>query len=162
MSQKITPYLWFDDNAEEAVNLYTSLFENAQTTHISRYPDGGRGEPGKVMLINFQLDGQEFIALNGGPGHQFSDAMSLYVSCTSQEEVDRLWNALTVDGGEEGAEFGHGRKVEEAGPGMWDRPPSKHPVAEAIRKGNALFCEARDSRLVVPDCGRRTDDRRFS
>ncbi len=102
MSQKITPYLWFDENAEEAVNLYTSLFENTQITHLSRYPDGGRGEPGKVMLINFQLDGQEFIALNGGPGHQFSDAMSLYVSCTSQEEVDRLWNALTADGGEEG------------------------------------------------------------
>jgi predicted 3-demethylubiquinone-9 3-methyltransferase (glyoxalase superfamily) len=102
MPQKITPYLWFDNDAEEAVNLYTSLFENSKITHISRYPDGGRGELGKVMIINFELDGQEFIALNGGPDHPFSDAMSLYVNCTSQEEVDKFWNGLTANGGEEG------------------------------------------------------------
>jgi predicted 3-demethylubiquinone-9 3-methyltransferase (glyoxalase superfamily) len=102
MAQKITTYLWFDDNAEEAANLYTSLFENSRITHITRYPDGGRGEPGKVMIVNFQLDGQDFIALNGGPDHTFSDAMSLFVNCNSQEEVDRLWTALTAEGGEEG------------------------------------------------------------
>jgi predicted 3-demethylubiquinone-9 3-methyltransferase (glyoxalase superfamily) len=102
MPQKITSYLWFDNDAEEAVNLYTSLFENSQITHISRYPEEGRGEPGKVMIINFQIEGQDFIALNGGPGHPFSDAISFFVDCTSQEEVDTYWNALTADGAEEG------------------------------------------------------------
>jgi predicted 3-demethylubiquinone-9 3-methyltransferase (glyoxalase superfamily) len=102
MPQKITTYLWYNDNAEEAVNLYTSLFENSQITHIARYPEETRGEAGKVMIINFQLDGQEFIALNGGPDHPFSDAMSLYVNCTSQAEVDKFWNGLTANGGEEG------------------------------------------------------------
>lgn len=102
MPQKITPYLWFDDNAEAAVNLYVSLFKNSTITHIARYPEEGRGEPGKVMIINFQIEGQDFIALNGGPGHPFSDAISFFVDCTSQEEVDTLWSALTANGGEEG------------------------------------------------------------
>jgi predicted 3-demethylubiquinone-9 3-methyltransferase (glyoxalase superfamily) len=99
--QKITTYLWFDDNAEEAINLYTSIFKNAKILSATRYP-GENGTSGKLMSATFQLEGQEFIALNGGPQFQFNEAISLLVSCQSQEEVDELWNKLTADGGEEG------------------------------------------------------------
>lgn len=98
--QKIVTFLWFHDQAEEAVNFYTSLFDDAKVTGLSRFPEGGMGEPGSVMTISFQLAGQDFIALNGGPQFSFTEATSLYVNCESQQEVDRLWNALT-DGGEE-------------------------------------------------------------
>jgi predicted 3-demethylubiquinone-9 3-methyltransferase (glyoxalase superfamily) len=98
--QKIVTYLWFDNQAEEAANFYTSLFEDSKVTDVSRYGEAGPGEPGSVMVTTFQLAGQEYIALNGGPQFKFTEATSLYVNCESQEEVDRLWNALT-DGGEE-------------------------------------------------------------
>lgn len=100
--QKITPFLWFNDQAEEAVNFYTSIFKNSKITSISRYPEGGRGPAGQVMTANFELDGQPFIALNGGPQYQFTEAISLYVNCETQAEVDELWAKLTADGGEEG------------------------------------------------------------
>jgi predicted 3-demethylubiquinone-9 3-methyltransferase (glyoxalase superfamily) len=98
--QKIITYLWFDNQAEEAANFYTSLFEDAKVTDISRYGEGSPAEPGTVMIVNFTLAGQEFMALNGGPLYSFTEATSLYVNCDGQDEVDRLWNALT-DGGEE-------------------------------------------------------------
>lgn len=98
--QKILTYLWFDNQAEAAVNFYTSLFEDSKITEINRYGDAGPGEPGNITVISFQLAGQEYIALNGGPQYKFTEATSLYVNCDSQEEVDRLWNALT-DGGQE-------------------------------------------------------------
>jgi predicted 3-demethylubiquinone-9 3-methyltransferase (glyoxalase superfamily) len=85
--QKITPFLWFDDNAEEAVQFYTSIFKNSKTTGVMHYPEEGPGSPGTVMTITFQLDGQEFIALNGGPDYQFSPAISLFVNCETQEEM---------------------------------------------------------------------------
>ena len=96
---KITPFLWFDDQAEEAMNFYVSLFKNSRIGQVSRYGDGGRGEPGKVMTASFELDGQPFTALNGGPHFKFNEAVSFYVDCENQAEVDRLWDALISDGG---------------------------------------------------------------
>lgn len=98
--QKIAPFLWFDNQAEEAANFYVSIFENSKIVSISRYGDAGPGPKGSVMTVSFQLAGQNFIALNGGPHYKFTEAISLSVSCESQDEVDRYWNALT-EGGEE-------------------------------------------------------------
>lgn len=96
--QKITPYLWFDDQAEEAMNFYTSVFKNAQIKNIQRYGDAGRGP---VMTAIFELNGQEFMVLNGGPQFKFNEAISFFVSCDTQEEVDYYWTKLTENGGEE-------------------------------------------------------------
>jgi predicted 3-demethylubiquinone-9 3-methyltransferase (glyoxalase superfamily) len=97
--QKITPFLWFDNNAEEAVQFYTSIFKNSKTTGVTHYPEEGPGPARTVMTITFQLDGQEFIALNGGPDYQFSPAISLFVNCETQEEIDEFWEELS-EGGE--------------------------------------------------------------
>lgn len=97
--QKITPNLWFDDQAEEAVAFYVSLFENSKIVDVARYGEAGPGPAGSVMTVTFQLDGTEYTALNGGPHFRFTEAISLLVNCESQEEVDELWKALS-DGGE--------------------------------------------------------------
>src|SRR5512135_1831234 len=89
--QKITPYLWFDNNAEEAVNFYVSVFKNAKIGSVSRYGDAGPGPKGQVMTMTFELEGLEFVALNGGPEYKFTEAISLFVNCATQEEVDELW-----------------------------------------------------------------------
>lgn len=99
--KKITPFLWFDDQAEEAINLYVSVFKNSKILSISRYGDAGPGPAGTVMTATFQLEGQEFMALNGGPAHKFTEAISLFVDCKTQEEVDELWVKLS-EGGEQG------------------------------------------------------------
>jgi predicted 3-demethylubiquinone-9 3-methyltransferase (glyoxalase superfamily) len=99
--QKITPFLWFDDKAEEAMNFYVSIFKNSTIGSITRYGEGGPVPKGTVMTAKFQLDGQEFMALNGGPHFKFTEAISLYINCESQEEVDELWEKLSA-GGEEG------------------------------------------------------------
>ncbi|WP_031068612.1 VOC family protein [Streptomyces sp. NRRL WC-3742] len=99
--QKITTCLWYDGRAEEAATFYTSLIPNSRITGISRYPDAGAGEPGTVMTVSFELDGRPYVGLNGGPVFQFTEAVSLQVECDDQAEVDRLWAALTADGGEE-------------------------------------------------------------
>lgn len=96
--QKITTFLWFNDKAEEAANLYVSLFKNSKIDSISRYGDAGPGPKGSVMTVNFQLEGQKFIALNGGPHFRFTPAISLFVNCESQQEVDRLWDELSEGG----------------------------------------------------------------
>src|SRR5215467_14494025 len=96
--QKITTFLWFDNQAEEAANFYASVFKNSKITTVARYGDAGPGPRGSVMIVKFQLDGQEFIALNGGPTFKFTPAVSLYVDCESQQEVDQLWDRLS-DGG---------------------------------------------------------------
>jgi predicted 3-demethylubiquinone-9 3-methyltransferase (glyoxalase superfamily) len=96
----ITPYLWFDNQAEEAMNFYVSLFPNSRLGEISRFGEAGPGPEGAVMSGTFYLDGREFHALNGGPHFRFNEAISLMVHCESQEEVDRYWNRLT-EGGEE-------------------------------------------------------------
>ena len=98
--QKITPFLWFDNNAEEALNLYTSIFPNSKTVAITRYGAAGPGPEGSVMTASFELEGQEFIALNGGPHFKFTEAISFVVHCDTQEEVDRYWNELLAGGQE--------------------------------------------------------------
>jgi predicted 3-demethylubiquinone-9 3-methyltransferase (glyoxalase superfamily) len=101
---KITPFLWFDDGqAEEAANFYVSVFPNSRITRISRYGEAGPGPKGGVMVVAFELDGQAFTALNGGPVFKFNEAISLQVSCESQEEVDYYWEKLSV-GGDEAAQ----------------------------------------------------------
>jgi predicted 3-demethylubiquinone-9 3-methyltransferase (glyoxalase superfamily) len=99
--QKITPFLWFDDQAEEAMNFYVSIFKNSKVGSVSRYGEGGPRPEGMVMTATFQLDGQEFMALNGGPEFHFTEAISFFVNCETQEEVDELWEKLS-EGGEKG------------------------------------------------------------
>lgn len=99
--QKITPFLWFDNNAEEAAQFYTSVFKNSRILSVSRYSDAGPGPKGSVMVVSFQLEGQQFTALNGGPLFKFSEAFSFVVNCETQEEIDDYWNKLTSDGGQE-------------------------------------------------------------
>jgi len=96
--QKITPFLWFDDKAEEAANFYISIFKNSKMGRITRYGEAGPGPKGTAMSVTFQLEGQEFFALNGGPHYKFTPAISLFVDCKSQEEVDELWEKLSVGG----------------------------------------------------------------
>jgi predicted 3-demethylubiquinone-9 3-methyltransferase (glyoxalase superfamily) len=98
--QKITPFLWFDGKAEEAVNFYLSVFKGAKILEILRYREAGPGPEGSVMTIKFSLDGQEFVALNAGPEFTFTPAISFFVNCQSQEEVDELWGKLSSNGGE--------------------------------------------------------------
>jgi predicted 3-demethylubiquinone-9 3-methyltransferase (glyoxalase superfamily) len=98
--QKITPFLWFDDKAEEAVNFYVSVFRDSKIHRIARYGEAGPGVPGKVMTIEFSLFGQEFVALNGGPVFSFTPAVSFVVNCATQEEVDELWDKLSAGGKE--------------------------------------------------------------
>jgi predicted 3-demethylubiquinone-9 3-methyltransferase (glyoxalase superfamily) len=96
--QKITPHLWFDANAEEAVNFYVSIFENSRILNMSRYGDAGPGPKGSVMAIGFELEGQRFAAINGGPHFKFSEAISFLIWCDTQGEIDRRWNALVAGG----------------------------------------------------------------
>ena len=105
--QKITPFLWFDDQAEEAVNFYTSLFKNSKIGRIFRNPEEAAektGRPvGSVLTIEFEIEGQKFVALNGGPLFKFNESVSFVINCETQEEVDYFWAKLTADGGEESA-----------------------------------------------------------
>ena len=96
--QRITPFLWFDDKAEEAVTFYTSIFKNSRVVSVSRHGDAGPGHKGTVMSATFELDGQQFMALNGGPHYTFSPAISLFVNCETQQEVDELWEKLSAGG----------------------------------------------------------------
>jgi predicted 3-demethylubiquinone-9 3-methyltransferase (glyoxalase superfamily) len=96
--QKITPFLWFDGNAEEAANFYISIFKNSKMGKISRYGDAGPGPKGSVMSLTFQIEGQEFYALNGGPQFKFTPAISFFVNCETQKEVDDLWEKLSAGG----------------------------------------------------------------
>jgi predicted 3-demethylubiquinone-9 3-methyltransferase (glyoxalase superfamily) len=96
--QKITPFLWFDGNAEEAVNFYVSIFKNSKVLSIARYGEAGPGPKGTVMTAAFQLDGQEFVALNGGPQFKFTEAISFWVRCETQEEIDEMWEKLSAGG----------------------------------------------------------------
>ena len=100
ITQKITPFLWFNDNAEEAASLYVSLFANSKILNVARYGDAGPGPSGSVMTVKFQLAGLEFVALNGGPHFTFTEAVSLVVNCETQAEIDEFWEKLSADGGE--------------------------------------------------------------
>jgi predicted 3-demethylubiquinone-9 3-methyltransferase (glyoxalase superfamily) len=105
MKPGITPNLWFDKEAEEAANFYVSVFPNSKVGNIARYPETGReitgGEPGSVMTVDFTVNGQNLIGINGGPAFKFNEAISLMVTCDTQKEVDELWEKLTADGGAE-------------------------------------------------------------
>lgn len=96
--QKITPFLWFDGKAEEAMNFYVSIFKNSKVGKVTRCGPAGPGPEGSVMSATFQLEGQEFFALNGGPQFQFTPAISFFVDCKTQEEVDELWEKLSAGG----------------------------------------------------------------
>jgi len=98
---KVTPFLWFDNNAEEAVNFYTSVFKNSKIGTVHRYGDAGPGPKGTVMTASFTIDGLEFTALNGGPEFKFNESISFVVNCESQNEVDYFWEKLLPDGGQE-------------------------------------------------------------
>lgn len=99
--QKITPFLWFDNKAEEAMNFYVSVFKNSKVVGVSRYGDAGPGPKGSVMTATFEIEGQRFIALNGGPTFTFTPAISLFVNCETQQEVDDLWEKLSAGGRED-------------------------------------------------------------
>jgi len=99
--QKIVTFLWFDTQAEEAANFYVSIFRNSKIGKIARFGEAGPGPKGSVLTVGFQLEGQEFVALNGGPQYKFTPAVSLYVDCETQEEVDDLWSRLLAGGGQE-------------------------------------------------------------
>ena len=96
--QKITPFLWFDGKAEEAAKFYVSIFKNSEIVSVNRYGEAGPGPKGTVMVVKFQLDGQEFLALNGGPQFTFSPAVSFVANCETQAEVDALWEKLSAGG----------------------------------------------------------------
>src|SRR5258705_446377 len=99
--QKITPFLWFDGKAEEAMNFYVSVFKNSKVVRVSRYGEAGPGPKGAVMSATFVLEGQDFYALNGGPQFKFTPAISLFVSCEAQQEVDDLWDKLSAGGSQD-------------------------------------------------------------
>ena len=101
MPMKITPNLWFDTQAEEAAGFYTSVFKNSRIVSVARYPEGGPGPAGTVMTVEWELDGQRFVGINGGPQFKFDEAVSFQIDCADQEEIDYYWAALS-DGGEEG------------------------------------------------------------
>jgi predicted 3-demethylubiquinone-9 3-methyltransferase (glyoxalase superfamily) len=101
MLQRITPNLWFDTEAEEAADFYTSVFENSRIVSVARYPEGAPGPAGTVMTVEFELDGQRIVGINGGPLFTFSEAVSLQINCDGQDEVDHYWERLS-EGGEEG------------------------------------------------------------
>ena len=99
--QRISPFLWFDNNGEEAMNFYLSIFKDSKVIRVARTPTGGPGPEGAFLVATIQLDGQEITLMNGGPGHPLTDAISLTVNCGSQEEVDHYWNKLLAGGGNE-------------------------------------------------------------
>ena len=100
MHQKIIPNLWFDTDAEDAANFYITVFKNSRIVSVAKYPEGSPGEPGTVMTVEFELDGQRFVGINGGPQFKFDEAVSFQITCEGQDEVDYYWDALT-EGGEE-------------------------------------------------------------
>ena len=101
IAQRITPFLWFDTQAEEAANFYVSVFKNSKVMGVVRYGDVGPGPKGSVMTVEFELAGLKFVGLNGGPHFKFTEAVSFAISCATQEEVDYFWEKLTADGGQE-------------------------------------------------------------
>jgi len=127
--QKITTFLWFDNQAEEAAQLYTSIFADSRIVEVTRYGEGGPGPKGTAMTVVYELAGQQFIALNGGPQFKFTEAISLQISCGDQQEVDDLWSKLST-GGEEGPAAGS--RTSTASPGRSCRRPCRGCCATPI------------------------------
>ena len=149
--QKITPFLWFDGNAEEAMNFYLSIFKNSKVRGVSRYSEAGPGPAGSVMVANFTLDGQDFMALNGGPQFKFNEAISFVVNCQNQQEVDELWEKLSSQGGKPGRcgwlkdKFGVSWQIVPAALGelMKDKDPQKSKrVMQAMFQMNKIDIDA--------------------
>jgi len=103
MIQKIKPFLWFDKEAEDAAKFYCSVFKNSKILEVARFPEGGPAPAGSVMIVNFELEGMQFVGLNAGPTFKFTEAISFVVTTETQEETDYYWNQLTADGGQESA-----------------------------------------------------------
>lgn len=147
--QRITPFLWFDNNAEEAMNFYVSVFKNSRVNRVTRYGEAGPGPAGSVMTVEFELDGQEFVGLNGGPHFQFTEAVSFTVKCETQEEIDYYWDKLS-EGGQKSRcgwlkdKFGLSWQVEPRilGDLMADKDPEKAKrVMEAMLKMDKIDIE---------------------
>jgi predicted 3-demethylubiquinone-9 3-methyltransferase (glyoxalase superfamily) len=147
--QRITPFLWFDNNAEEAMNFYVSIFKNSKVMRVTRYGEAGPGPAGTVMTTEFELDGQQFVGLNGGPRFKFTEAVSFTVKCETQEEVDYYWEKLS-EGGEKSRcgwlkdQFGLWWQVEPTilGELMADQDPAKaNRVMEAMLKMDKIEIE---------------------
>ena len=147
--QLITPFLWFDNNAEEAMNFYVSVFKNSKVGRVTRYGEAGPGPAGTVMTVEFELDGQEFVGLNGGPHFKFTEAVSFTVRCETQEEIDYYWDTLS-EGGQKSRcgwlkdKFGLSWQVEPRilGDLMADKDPEKAKrVMEAMLKMDKIDIE---------------------
>ena len=157
--QTITPFLWFDNQAEEAMNLYLSIFKNSKPLSIARYGAGGPGPAGSVMTASFELDGQQFVALNGGPIFKFTEAVSFVINCETQEEVDVYWNKLTADGGQESMcgwlkdKFGLSWQVV---PGILSRLLSDKDAAKAQRVMNAMM---KMKKIIIADLQKAADQK---
>ena len=139
---KITPNLWFDTQGLEAAEFYVSVFPNSRVTDITYYPEGGPGPAGSVLTVNFELDGQEYTAINGGPAFTFDEAVSLLVNCGDQAEIDYYWDALTADGGEESQcgwlkdKFGFSWQI---CPVEWEQMLARGDAEANQRAMNAMF-----------------------
>lgn len=137
--QKITPFLWFDGNAEEAANFYTTVFKNSKIVSIARYPEAGHevhGQtPGKVMTVAFELNGQTFTALNGGPIFKFNEAISFVVDCADQEEIDYYWQKLSAHGDAQAQQCGWLK--DQFGLSWQDRAEGADRTAESSRPRNS-------------------------
>jgi len=149
--QKITPFLWFNGNAEEAMNFYLSIFKNSKVRGVSRYSEAGPGPAGSVMVANFTLDGIDFMALNGGPKFKFNESVSFVVNCQNQQEVDELWEKLSSQGGKPGQcgwlkdKFGVSWQIVPAALGelMKDKDPQKSKrVMQAMLQMNKIDINA--------------------
>jgi predicted 3-demethylubiquinone-9 3-methyltransferase (glyoxalase superfamily) len=152
--KKITPFLWFNDNAEQAATLYVSLFKNSKITHVARHGESGPGKKGSAMTVKFKLDGQEFLALNGGPHFQLTEAISMYVNCKDQKEVDFFWKKLTQGGGQESQcgwlkdKFGL----------SWQIIPEALPKLMGSKKGaNVMQAMMKMRKIVIKDLERAHD-----
>jgi predicted 3-demethylubiquinone-9 3-methyltransferase (glyoxalase superfamily) len=141
--QKITPFLWFNDNAEEAVNFYISVFKNSKIKSITRWGDAGPGPKGSVLTIDFELNGNSFIALNGGPQFAFTEAVSFVVDAPTQEDIDYYWEKLTADGGEESM---CGWLKDRFGLSWQIVPPA---LLEMINKGNKKSDKAMEAMMTM-------------
>ena len=140
--QKITPFLWFDDKAEEAAHFYVSIFKNSKVGRVTRYGEGDPGPKGKVMSVTFELDGQEFYALNGGPVFTFTPAISFFVNCETQQEVDELWQKLSAGG----REIQCGWLVDKFGM-HWQITPARLP--ELIKHPKAMQAMLQMSKIEI-------------
>ncbi len=153
MTRRITPFLWFDTQAEEAAKHYVSIFKNSKIVKITRYGEAGPGPKGSVMTVEFRLDGQDVIALNGGPHFRFNEAISLSVDCKDQREVDHYWKRLSA-GGEEGScgwlkdKFGVSWQVN---PGILGKLLADRDAKKATRVMKAMFAM---KKIVIADLKR--------